>query len=75
MNSYICSVCGFLYDIQTAQKSVEGNLIPFEELPDDWVCPICGISQELFIPTKSTRPPDLPADNPDLPVKNKEEGK
>ena len=30
---WVCSVCGYVY---------EGE-IPFEDLPDDWVCPLCGV--------------------------------
>lgn len=35
---YICTVCHYVYDGET----------PFEELPDDYVCPICGVGKELF---------------------------
>ncbi len=34
-----CSICGYIYD---------GN-IPFEELPDDWVCPLCNQGKSVFI--------------------------
>ncbi|MBP3749005.1 MAG: flavin reductase [Ruminobacter sp.] len=37
--TYTCGVCGYHYD---------GD-IPFEELPDDWVCPQCGMSKECFV--------------------------
>ena len=40
--AYKCSVCGFIYD-----ESEQEN--PFAELPDDWVCPICGAGKEDFI--------------------------
>ncbi|MDR2655488.1 MAG: rubredoxin [Oscillospiraceae bacterium] len=35
---WVCSVCGYEYEGET----------PFEELPDDWVCPICGVGKDLF---------------------------
>ncbi len=35
---YVCKVCGYEYD---------GD-IPFEELPDDWVCPLCGMGKDAF---------------------------
>ena len=35
---WVCTVCGYVYD---------GD-IPFEELPEDWVCPLCGVGKELF---------------------------
>ena len=59
MQAYICSVCGFLYDDQTAEKNIEGVPLPFEELDDDWICPNCGVKPGLFLPTKSDRPPNI----------------
>ncbi len=41
MARYRCSVCGDIYD-----ESVES--VPFDELPDDWVCPICRSPKEYF---------------------------
>ncbi len=38
MTRYICTVCGYEYDEET----------PFEDLPDDWECPICGEGEEVF---------------------------
>lgn len=35
---YVCEVCGYEYDGET----------PFEELPDDWICPICGVGKDQF---------------------------
>ena len=35
---YVCSVCGYEY----------GGNIPFEDLPDDWTCPVCGQSKAVF---------------------------
>lgn len=57
---YICNVCGYLYDIETAEKTKENTLIPFEELPEDWVCPDCGVKPDLFSKTDSDRVPDFP---------------
>lgn len=61
MKAYVCSVCGFLYDEETAKKNIEGVSVPFEELADDWVCPNCGVKQDLFVPTDSDRTKDIPA--------------
>lgn len=36
-----CGVCGYVYD-----SSIEGT--SFEELPDDWQCPVCGVGKEMF---------------------------
>ena len=38
-NTWICTVCGYEY---------KGADVPFEELPDDWVCPICGMPKSAF---------------------------
>ena len=38
---YKCAVCGFIYD-----EDVEG--MKFEELPDDWSCPLCGAGKDSF---------------------------
>ena len=41
LDKYVCSICGYVYDPEE-----EGA--PFEDLPDDWVCPICGALKEQF---------------------------
>ncbi len=38
MGTYVCDICGYTYD---------GDL-PFEELGDDYVCPICGVGKDQF---------------------------
>jgi rubredoxin len=38
---YKCTVCGYIYD-----EEKEG--VKFEELSDDWSCPLCGVGKELF---------------------------
>lgn len=60
MNAYICKVCGYLYDEQSAEKNIENQVIPFENLDPEWTCPDCGVNQELFEITYSNRPPDVP---------------
>lgn len=49
MAKFICSICGFVYD---EEKGIPSEGIPtgtrWEELPDDWVCPICGATKEDF---------------------------
>jgi rubredoxin len=52
MQKYICDVCGYIYD--PAQGDNAGEIkpgIPFEELPPDWVCPLCGVGKDNFSPT------------------------
>lgn len=38
---YKCTACGYIYD-----DNVEA--VKFEDLPDDWVCPLCGLGKEFF---------------------------
>jgi len=35
---YVCKICGYVYD----------GKVPFEELPDDWLCPVCGAPKSQF---------------------------
>jgi rubredoxin len=51
MQKYECTVCGYIYDpeIGDPDNGVPAGT-PFEELPDDWVCPDCGIEKDWFEP-------------------------
>ncbi len=45
---YEC-VCGYVYDPE--QGDPDGGIAPgtaFEDIPDDWVCPICGLGKDAF---------------------------
>ena len=49
MARYRCKKCGYIYDPESGdpgQDIAAGT--PFEELPDDWVCPICGSDKSKF---------------------------
>ena len=49
MKKYECSVCGYIYDPEEGDP--DSGVAPgtaFADLPDDWVCPICGASKEDF---------------------------
>lgn len=51
MKKYKCSVCGYIYD--PAQGDPNSGICPgtaFEDLPDDWVCPECGVGKSEFNP-------------------------
>jgi rubredoxin len=51
MKKYVCGVCGYVYDPEKGDP--DGDIPPgtsFEDLPDDWVCPICGASKDEFSP-------------------------
>jgi len=49
MKKYRCKICGYIYDPE--KGDADGNIAPgtsFDDLPDDWVCPICGASKDDF---------------------------
>ena len=49
MARYECQVCGYVYDEEVGDPD---NGVPpgtkWEELPDDWVCPVCGATKDQF---------------------------
>lgn len=49
MKNYECNACSYIYFPQVGDKDsgVEPNT-PFEDLPDDWVCPTCGVGKDDF---------------------------
>ncbi len=56
MNSSRCFVCGYVYD--PAVGDPDGGIppgTPFEEIPDDWVCPVCGVTKDMFTPIVDPR--------------------
>ena len=49
MDKYVCGPCGYEYD--PAVGDPEHGIAPgtaCEDLPDDWVCPICGVGKDMF---------------------------
>jgi len=48
---YVCSVCGYIYDPAEgdADTGIDAGT-PFESLPADWVCPVCGAPKDEFEP-------------------------
>ncbi len=49
MKKYVCKVCGYTYD--PAEGDADHNIppnTPFENLPEDWVCPVCGVGKGEF---------------------------
>jgi flavin reductase (DIM6/NTAB) family NADH-FMN oxidoreductase RutF/rubredoxin len=48
---YQCVVCGFIYDPEEGDP--DGGIAPgtaFEDIPEDWYCPVCGVSKKDFYP-------------------------
>ena len=51
MQKYECSVCGYIYDPEKGDpESGTAPGTPFEKLPQDWVCPVCGAGKDQFSP-------------------------
>lgn len=49
MDKWKCSVCGYVYDPEAGDPDT--GIPPdtlFENLPEDWVCPVCGAAKDLF---------------------------
>ena len=49
VKKYQCSPCQYIYDPKEGDP--ENGVPPgtaFEDLPDDWICPLCGVSKDLF---------------------------
>ena len=49
MQKWRCIPCGYIYD--PAEGDPDGGVepgTPFESIPDDWVCPLCGASKDDF---------------------------
>jgi len=49
MGKWRCTVCGYIYDPEKGDpdSGVKAGT-QFEELPDGWVCPICGAPKDQF---------------------------
>lgn len=50
MEKYLCEACGYIYDPEIGDP--DGGIAPgtkFEDIPEDWVCPLCGVSKSDFV--------------------------
>lgn len=49
MKKYICKVCSYIYDpcIGDPDSGIPPNT-SFDDLPEDWVCPVCGVGKADF---------------------------
>lgn len=46
---YICMACGYVYNQEVGDQ--DSGIAPgtaFEDIPDTWVCPVCGVSKDMF---------------------------
>ncbi len=49
MDKYVCDLCGYVYDPAAGDpdEGVDAGT-SFDDLPDDWVCPVCGAGKDDF---------------------------
>ena len=59
MSRWVCGICGYIYD-----EEKEGT--PFGELPEGWVCPLCGADRSVFA-REAAGPAPAPAPAPAVP--------
>jgi rubredoxin len=51
MQKYVCVACGWEYDPEIGDP--DGGVAPgtsFEDIPEEWVCPLCGVGKDMFEP-------------------------
>ena len=56
MEKYVCDICGYVYDPEAGDPDngvAPGT--PWEEVPEDWVCPLCGVGKDQFSPEEYIR--------------------
>jgi rubredoxin len=49
VQKWVCTACGYIYDPAVGDE--DGGIAPgtaFEHLPEDWVCPLCGVGKDMF---------------------------
>lgn len=49
MRKFVCDICGYIYEEEFGDP--EHDITPgtkWEELPDDFVCPLCGVGKDMF---------------------------
>lgn len=49
MQKWICTACHYIYDPAVGDE--DGGIAPgtaFEDIPEDWVCPVCGVEKDMF---------------------------
>ncbi len=50
MKKYVCEPCGYVYDPEVGDP--DSGIAPgtaFEDIPEDWLCPICGLGKDVFV--------------------------
>ena len=47
MKKYLCEACGYIYDPEVGDPDNA-----FEDIPEDWLCPLCGLGKDAFVETE-----------------------
>ncbi|MCF0206303.1 MAG: rubredoxin [Bacteroidales bacterium] len=49
MKKYVCDICGYVYDptVGDPDNGIAPGT-PFEQIPETWACPLCGVGKESF---------------------------
>lgn len=51
MKKFVCEACGYVYDPEIGDSDAGISAgTAFEDLPEDWVCPVCGLGKDSFAP-------------------------
>ncbi|MEG0856353.1 MAG: rubredoxin [Terrisporobacter sp.] len=53
MQKYVCDICGYMYDPELGDP--DNGIAPgtlFEDIPDDWLCPLCSVKKDDFSKTE-----------------------
>jgi len=49
MKQWKCTICGYIYDpVSGDPDNGVAPGTPFEKIPDDWCCPVCGAGKDMF---------------------------
>ncbi len=49
MQKYVCTICGYVYDPELGDSDSDiAAGTSFEDIPEDWVCPVCGVGKDDF---------------------------
>ena len=51
MKKYICTVCDWVYAVGDPDNGIAPGTA-FEDIPEDWVCPVCGVGKDDFEPVE-----------------------
>lgn len=50
---YVCDICGYIYDPENGEPDVGIDAgTAWENVPEDFVCPLCGVGKDQFSPAE-----------------------